>query len=402
MEGTRKEEAVTPMLADRLMSLPRLDPVNARTAVVQCKICGQGAPFFDVVDFNKCAAYYPFGPSGVTLSYHRCDACGFLFTPFFDDWTHDDFRRFVYNEDYTIVDPDYVDRRPTQMAEQMARLLNGYQDARILDYGAGRGVFAERMAVLGFPHVESYDPFSMPTRPKGKFEVITCTEVIEHTPSPLQAFADMRAFMTDQSCIILSETLQPSDICRVRGNWWYVAPRNGHVSTFADRTLSTVAAKLGLMFHRGTGHHLLQTVEVGRFTDLAAHIGPAVTSVRLYAPAEGRVDDFHGIEGQQGARFRWTATDTVLWSAVIPLGPSHLVQLSVPYAHESRQGFAAACTLDVGGRTGAVSIRESAIFAEIPAVASGPIVVTLRTPELLQPPRDARKLGLAIAMADVA
>jgi hypothetical protein len=72
---------------------------------------------------------------------HVHDAFGFLFTPFFDDWTHDDFRRFVFNEDYTIVDPDYVDRRPTQMAEQMARLLNGYQDARILDYGAGRGVF---------------------------------------------------------------------------------------------------------------------------------------------------------------------------------------------------------------------------------------------------------------------
>jgi hypothetical protein len=27
----------------------------------------------------------------VSVSYHRCDECGFLFTPFFDDWSPDHF-----------------------------------------------------------------------------------------------------------------------------------------------------------------------------------------------------------------------------------------------------------------------------------------------------------------------
>jgi hypothetical protein len=50
---------VTPTLADRLKSLPPLSRVNARIASVPCKICGLSAPFFDIVDFNKCVHYCP-------------------------------------------------------------------------------------------------------------------------------------------------------------------------------------------------------------------------------------------------------------------------------------------------------------------------------------------------------
>jgi hypothetical protein len=59
----------------RLARQPRLDAGSAAAAIA-CKVCGRPAPFFDVVDINKCAVFYPFGPSGVTVSYYRCDACG--------------------------------------------------------------------------------------------------------------------------------------------------------------------------------------------------------------------------------------------------------------------------------------------------------------------------------------
>jgi hypothetical protein len=97
---------LTPELADRLASLPPLDRANARAAAVPCKICRHPAPFFDVVDLNKCAGFYAFGPAGVPVDYHRCDECGFLFTPFFDDWSEDDFRRFIYNlesADFSVI-----------------------------------------------------------------------------------------------------------------------------------------------------------------------------------------------------------------------------------------------------------------------------------------------------------
>ncbi len=211
---------MTPTLADRLASVPRLDRANARAAALPCKICRHPALFFDVVDFNKCAGFYPFGPAGIPVHYHRCDECGFLFTTFFDDWSEAEFRRFIYNADYPLVDPEYEGIRPIKVAEHLARYMVGMENARILDYGAGSGQFARRLNELGFRHVESYDLLSMPRRPTGRFDIITCTEVIEHAPWPLNVLQGMRSLLSDDGCVILGETLQPPDIVLLRGNWW--------------------------------------------------------------------------------------------------------------------------------------------------------------------------------------
>jgi len=101
------------------------------------------------------------------------------------------------------------------MADLMAQKLQGFE-TRILDYGAGCGFFAARMAELGFPGVESYDPFSIPQRPAGRFDIVTGFEVIEHPP--LGSLADMTSFLHGQGCIILGESLQPPDIDAIRGN----------------------------------------------------------------------------------------------------------------------------------------------------------------------------------------
>ena len=387
-----------PELNHRLAALPRLNRSNAAAAALRCKICGQTALFFDVVDFNKCAAFYYFGPSGVPVSYHRCDQCGFLFTAFFDDWCEDDFRRFIYNDDYRLVDPEYEGIRPRLVANHLAQFLISEKGARILDYGAGSGHFAVRMAELGFRYVASYDPFAMPAPPEGKFDIITCTEVIEHVPFPLASLEAMRSLLNEDGCIILGETLQPPDIGTLRGNWWYVAPRNGHISTFADRTLAAIAERLGMIFHRGNGHHVLRAAGRGPLAKIAERFGPAMACYRLSAPPEGAAAvGFHGMEGTPGEQFRWSAHEVLTWQISIPPGPQRLIQLRIPYLHESRQGFATSCRINAADRPASVSICQSAIVAELPDVSPGPLTVELRTPQLQRPPRDNRMIGLAIA-----
>ena len=59
--------------------------------------------------------------------------------------------------------------------------------------GPGAACFANRLTELGFKRVESYDPFSLPAQPSGQFDIITCTEVIEHIPSPLTALQEMQS-----------------------------------------------------------------------------------------------------------------------------------------------------------------------------------------------------------------
>jgi 2-polyprenyl-6-hydroxyphenyl methylase/3-demethylubiquinone-9 3-methyltransferase len=384
----------------RLVSLLPLDRANARAAAIPCKVCGHPAPFFDVVDFNKCAGFYQFGPSGVPVSYHRCVECGFLFTAFFDDWSDEDFRRFIYNEDYWLVDPEYQAIRPRQVADHLAALLEDQRQARILDYGAGSGLFAQRLVELGFHDVTSYDPISLPIRPSGRFDIITCTEVIEHSPTPMASFEDMRSLLAEPGCIILGETLQPPEIGVIRANWWYVAPRNGHVSTFADVTLARLAERLELLFHRGAGHHVLRTPGDGSLAMLAQRIGPPMACFRLHAPADGPADGFHGVEGPPGDRYRWTATDTLSWSITVPPGPPRLVQIAIPYVHESRKNFAAGCRVQIGGKPEKPAVRDAALVAETDTISPGPVAVTLRTPEPLRPAGYPRQLGLAIAVAE--
>ena len=228
------------------------------------------------------------------------------------------------------MDPEYASVRPISVADHLAQFLGDFKDARILDYGAGRGLFANRLTELGFKRVESYDPFSLPAQPSGQFDIITCTEVIEHIPSPLTALQEMQSLLGQGGCIIIGETLQPHDIDVLRGNWWYVAPRNGHVSTFADRSFAALAVQLGLVFHRGGGHHVLRMPGEGPSADLAEKFGSALACFCLRAPANVTAVGFHGLEQISGQSFRWSAADTVTWEINVPPGPHRRLQVVVP------------------------------------------------------------------------
>lgn len=396
---------MTPEVGRRLAAIPRLDPKNAELCQMTCKICNHAATFFDVVDFNKCASLYSFGPSGVPVQYYRCDYCRFIFSPFFDDWEAEDFSRFIYNEDYVKVDPEYSSIRPIRLADVMAARLTRYKSARILDYGAGGGAFAERMNAAGFPHVESYDPFSLPKRPSGKFDLITCFEVLEHTPDPAAALADMRSFLNDEGgCIILGELLQPPDIERIRASWWYIAPRNGHVSAFADRTLAVLARRFGLIFHRG-GPHAFR-LGLGPFADAANIFGTPLLSTELGAPTNvGAVQGWHGVEQNPRARFRWTAVDTVAWQIELPPGQDWTVQVRIPFTSEIRPDFARESLLKIGHSQVTSSVQGRCIIGEAVAQNGGLLDVTLKTPALKSPAalrgsRDQRELGLAICLIE--
>ena len=366
------------------------------------------APIFsNVVDFNKHASeidYYSFGPANIAVAYYRCEGCGFLFTPFCDSWTQEDFRHRIYDESYVFVDPGYLDIRPRRMADAMTRLLTPFRTCRILDYGAGSGLFADLMNNAGF-HVESYDPFSIPTRPTGQFDLITAFEVLEHSPFPADTVADMQGFLAGAGCIILGQTLQPSDIDRVRANWWYCAPRNGHVSTFADRTLAALAARFGLIYHRGHhALHVLRTAQANGLSKLAEAIGKAFTSIALGAPAQDLAQRWHPPEKSPRDRWRWTASDIVTWHiAVVGPGPATL-QVRIPFVQQAKPGFAAECRVSVGDQQTTTTLKESCIVAEA-QVDTGDVVVTLNTPRLIGPEdrpggRDQRVLGLAIRVLE--
>ncbi len=392
-----------PELFERLAALPRLDPANAAKFHVPCKICGGPAAFFDVVDFNKNAGGYGFGPSGITVPWHRCAGCGFLFTPFFDDWSPQDFSRFVYNDDYVRVDPDYVGGRPIRLLKAIPPLLGPPSGLRILDYGSGAGIFVNGLVALGY-QAAGYDPFSSPERPAGRFDLIICIEVIEHAPDPMAVLRDMRSLLDEGGGILLGETLQPPEIEELRASWWYCAPRNGHCSTFADRTLLRAAEQIGLRFHRGNGRHAFTSPEGGPVAEqLTGIVGPPLTGATLGAPGSALAPGWHSIERSPDGPFRWTARASVSWPVAI--GAAGPLDIRIPIRNAAHRDFLRQCRILVEGRETETQIRDGDLVArvDLPGPAGRTVTVELRTPEPKSPRElrgvaDDRPLGLAIAV----
>jgi SAM-dependent methyltransferase len=219
-----------------------LRPLGA--GIRPCKICGCPAPLFGEVDFNRCCedsrvASPP--PLGIAVHYRRCTDCGFLFTECFDDWTQAEFKQFIYNDDYIRFDPDYLEERPAGNAAQM--IVKFGQDRariRILDYGGGNGLLAARLRAAGFQHVQTYDPFTpeYSGRPDTKFDLITSYETFEHLADPLPVLDILVGLLAPGGVVLFSTLLQPAEFAAIGMTWWYIGPRNGHISLYSARALA--------------------------------------------------------------------------------------------------------------------------------------------------------------------
>jgi 2-polyprenyl-6-hydroxyphenyl methylase/3-demethylubiquinone-9 3-methyltransferase len=203
-----------------------------------------------VVDFNKSCEVYRranLGISGVPVYYYRCPRCRFIFTTALDHFTHEDFRQYVYNQEYLLIDPDYEQTRPRDNAAKVCGLFPDVKPESVLDYGCGHGVLAQLLRAAGFPRVDTYDPFvpQYAAKPVDRYECVVCFEVVEHSTDPAAIFADMSELLADSGMILFSTLVQPADIDAQGLNWWYVGPRNGHVSLYTKASLASLVQPLG-------------------------------------------------------------------------------------------------------------------------------------------------------------
>ena len=222
-------------------------PTEAATA---CKICGGEARPLGVVDFNRScedARGLRLPRTGVPVQYHQCGPCGLVFTDTFDDWSQADFEAHIYNAAYETVDPDYVAKRPGAMAEStISAFAAAKDDLDILDYGGGNGRFAELMVAAGF-RCETYDPFTprFAPRPDRRFNLVTCFETLEHMPDPPAGVSDITDLVADGGAVLFATLVQPPDFAKITLGWWYVGPRNGHVTLYSRDALARLWGRFG-------------------------------------------------------------------------------------------------------------------------------------------------------------
>lgn len=216
-----------------------------------CPVCQAACVPLGTVDFNRsCAdAEGPrLPPSGRSVDYVQCAGCGFVFAPELHQWTPEDFSREIYNDGYAAVDPDHRETRPRINSETLvATFGQAGCSIRHLDYGGGAGRLAELMRAAGW-HSTSYDPFfAGQITVSGRFHLLTCFEVFEHVPDPVGLMQRLRALMDKDGLVLASTLVSDGQISPGKPlDWWYVAPRNGHISLHSRRSLALLAAGQGL------------------------------------------------------------------------------------------------------------------------------------------------------------
>jgi 2-polyprenyl-6-hydroxyphenyl methylase/3-demethylubiquinone-9 3-methyltransferase len=216
-----------------------------------CKICGGAAALYGVVDFHKSCGetqglHLPL--SGMPIYYRRCAGCGFLFTDAFDDWSHEQFKAHIYNSDYLAVDPEYEEVRPRRTAEIVVGLWAEHMaQTRLLDFGGGNDMLCSVLRQKGFPVALTYDPMvpQYAQRPEGKFDLVTCFETFEHLPDPNAGISQILECVTETGLILYSTLVQPTDFDKRGVSWWYVGPRNGHISIYSREALSIAWGRHG-------------------------------------------------------------------------------------------------------------------------------------------------------------
>lgn len=229
--------------------------------MIACKICAGATDLFDVIDLGKTCdlvSSYPRGLTGTPIYFRRCRDCDFIFTSHFDTYTAAEWKAVIYNDDYSVIDPDYALRRPARNA-RFIEILFGHRRRSIigLDFGGGNGLTADLLRRRGW-NFDSHDPFGKsdirPNLLKG-YNVTTAFEVFEHLPCPVAAMEDILAKMVDDlPLVIIGTAVSDGEVDDVRRlSWWYASPRNGHISLFSRRSLAALASRFNMRCRSPSG-----------------------------------------------------------------------------------------------------------------------------------------------------
>lgn len=204
---------------------------------------------------------YPRGLAGIPVYYWTCSACGFIFTDFFDQFTADQWRKYVYNDEYLRADPEYSSSRPRQNALDTECLLAGRKRGIVaLDYGGGSGQTAMLLRERGWT-CDTYDPFGrteLSPESHKRYNFCSAFEVFEHSPDPSGSMRTIVAMCSpDQLLVFLGTAISDGNVTGNRLTWWYAAPRNGHVSLFSRQSLRRLGEQFGLHYESvSPGTHL--------------------------------------------------------------------------------------------------------------------------------------------------
>jgi len=227
---------------------------------LKCGLCGSGRmKIFKKSSTIKALSSADFAISdsryGITNDIFLCEECGFI-----QCGEIQDLNRFYAD----LRDPEYEAGRK-ERALQARKLLTQIQTfcprGRLLDIGAGSGIFIEQAIAMGY-QAEGLEPskwlheraqkYGLPVRlgsfpglvPTGRYEVVTLIDVIEHVPNPLTFLSRICNIISENGIVVVVTPDVGSLVARILGRkWWHF--RIAHIGYFNRKTLGIAMDKAG-------------------------------------------------------------------------------------------------------------------------------------------------------------
>lgn len=196
---------------------------------VKCKICGDD-DLTNIIVKNKI--------------YYRCSNCFFIFLD----------KKYIVNEErernrYLLHNNSMNDAGYVKIFEDfLNKFVVPYKNSsnNLLDFGSGpEPVLSQIASNFGYK-VDIYDKYFYPdfSYKKKKYDIITCTEVIEHLVNPMTVFDEIHNLLNNNG-IISGMTLFHENNDELFKRWWYIQDIT-HISFYSKKTIKYVASKLKL------------------------------------------------------------------------------------------------------------------------------------------------------------
>ena len=223
----------------------------------QCPLCsGEGA------------AWTRRDVRGQSRELRRCGRCGFAWVA--QGLMRDQTGASIYEEEmprFMTEYPDYYQDpgAADAAAEKLQWILSHARaNGRLLDVGANLGYFAKsasaKFDVLGLEPgpgivawgranlqapIEVGSIYDSREDLRGRFDVITMFDVIEHVPDPRGALDRAREYLAPGGRLFLTTPDAGSLMARLLGSQWYYVDLEQHIALFNERNLRALLEEMG-------------------------------------------------------------------------------------------------------------------------------------------------------------
>lgn len=191
---------------------------------------------------NTTTTPFPHPQRGV---YHSCPNCELIYKdPSFHPTVEDEYKEYTMHENF-VGDPRYCAFFKRFLDYAVFPFVG--EGKKALDFGSGpEPVLATFLETSYNYDVDIYDLFFSPKKvyEGKKYDLITCTEVVEHLNNPLPFFKLFSSLLSPGGVLSIMTLLHPRD--KEEFLSWYYIREDSHITFYSLKTLQYIASQTGL------------------------------------------------------------------------------------------------------------------------------------------------------------